>query len=112
MKLRGYIMPRVAVISPHKFQTLEPHTYHSPRYNRDATIPSGFVSDGATGAMDLYTRAWLVHDFLCTQPCRWDDGTECTRWQSSMVLHDCLAEDGFDVRAWPWALATWIAGAL
>lgn len=85
---------------------------------RRCTVPAGFVSDGATGAMDVLTRGWIVHDWLTDSGvagprnlgCLWDDGSPCSRWQSSLVLASCLREDGYCIRAPFWAVATWLAG--
>lgn len=92
-----------------KYVLLEKIVYHSPRYCRDVTVPVGYVSDGATGAPDLMSRASWIHDWLCDNKA-WQDGTPCNHWQRSMVIGDVLAEEGHSVRRWTWPLATWLAG--
>ena len=92
---------------PHQYRLLTSIEYYSPRYNKTVTVPAGTVSDGATGAMDILTRAWWIHDELTDDP-YWDDGSYCSRWQSSAVLHDILKEDGYWLRAPLWAVATWL----
>ncbi len=93
--------------------------YHSPRYNKNVTVPKGYVSDGATGAIDIQSEAWKVHDWLCgnylgTRPKppggQWDDGTPCTNWQASTVLSDILKAEGRWIRARYWWAATWLFG--
>lgn len=81
--------------------------YRSPRYDKDATVPVGYVSDGSTGGEDIASEAWWVHDILCDRGV-WDDGSRCSNTQASFVLHDILKEEGRDVRAKTWFLATWI----
>ena len=38
--------------------------YYSKRYNKHVTVPKGYNSDGATGAIDIYSDAWWIHDKL------------------------------------------------
>jgi len=101
--------------------------YWSERYQKFKTVRFGYPSDGASGpAMDIYTDGWWVHDPLCDPPPRdewplcaigfwetdgyWDDGTKCTRWQASMVLHDILTQEGRWFRGDVWGSATWVGG--
>lgn len=94
--------------------------YYSERYGKSTTAPEGFVMDGATGATDILSIGWPIHDWLTDSGlagprnvgCRWDDGTTCSRWQSSTVLFDVLRAEGRWVRAPFWALATWLANPL
>jgi len=84
-------------------------TYYSARYRKYVTVPTGFLSDGATGAFDIDSRSWWVHDVLCDIG-MWDDGTECNNWQASTVLSDILASEGRWFRARSWWIATWLLG--
>ena len=90
--------------------------YISPRYGRWVIVPVGYESDGATGALDVPSNAWWVHDKLCDDGC-WHDGVKVTRWQASMVLHDILRSEARcegDIlkrfRAKYWFLATYYFG--
>ena len=83
--------------------------YDSPRYGKRVTVPIGFESDGATGAVDIYTEAWWIHDMLCVRGA-WDDGTPVTALQAAMVLRDILKRDGRWVRAITWPVATYLFG--
>ena len=84
--------------------------YVSPRYKRRVTVPKGYESDGASGpAIDIWTKAWWVHDLLCERAC-WDDGTPCTGWQAANVLRDILLAEGRWIRAHTWFVATWVFG--
>lgn len=83
--------------------------YHSPRYGKQVTIPPGYLSDGATGAIDIASESWWVHDRLCDTG-TWDDGTPCTNWQASAVLGDILRAEGRWARAIYWRAATWLFG--
>jgi len=83
--------------------------YYSQRYSKLIVARVGDVFDGATGAFDIDTRAWIFHDILCRDGF-FNDGTPCTNWQASLVLKDILAEDGKWFRQYTWFAATWIFG--
>lgn len=92
-----------------KYQCPEKITYYSKRYNKKIVVRKGYYSDGATGAFDVDTRAWWVHDVLCDTG-RFADGTHCNNWQASAILHDVLLEDGYWIRARRWRFWTWLFG--
>lgn len=88
--------------------------YHSKRYGKTVTVPRGYVSDGATSAIDLCPAAYFCHDYLCGNwvgwgprpPIgRWDDGSKLSNWQASTVYCDILRENGH----WGWSLWRWPA---
>lgn len=83
--------------------------YYSKRYKKWRSVEKGEYSDGATGAEDIKTRGWWIHDMLCRYG-KWDDGSKCTNWQASTVLYDILREDGFLFRAPFWRIATYLMG--
>jgi hypothetical protein len=83
--------------------------YHSKRYGKTVTVPEGYDSDGATGASDIYSDSWWVHDMIAAR-CTWDDGTPITNWQASKVLSDILASEGRWVRKHTWFWATFLFG--
>lgn len=83
--------------------------YTSPRYGKTSTVPAGRISDGATGAMDIVSRGWWIHDELCKRG-KWDDGTKLTNWQCSQVLQDVLTEEGRRLQGHRWFWATWLLG--
>lgn len=82
--------------------------YTSPRYGKTVTVPVGFVSDGATGAMDIASRGWWIHDALCGG--YWGDGSKISNWQCSQVLQDVLAEEGRYWQSKRWFWATFLLG--
>ena len=84
-------------------------TYYSWRYDKFVTVKAGFESDGATGARDINSLSWWVHDVLCDFGV-FDDGTPCTNWQASMILSDILKAEGRWFRARSWFVATWLFG--
>ena len=84
-------------------------TYKSPRYSKTCTVPKGYKSDGATGAFDIWSEGWWVHDVLCDR-CTWDDGTPITNWEASRVLSDILKSEGRWVRNKTWLVATFLLG--
>lgn len=83
--------------------------YTSPRYKKTVTVPAGYISDGATGAMDIASQGWWVHDVLCDKGV-WDDGTKLSNWQCSTVLYDILKAEGRTWQAGRWRIATWLCG--
>ena len=83
--------------------------YNSKRYEQWVIVEQGFVSDGATGAIDIDSKGWWVHDKLCETGIFFD-GSECTNWQASMILSDILAEEGRWFRANTWFIMTWLFG--
>lgn len=89
----------------------EPIFYFSRRYRKPVVCNVGMISDGATGigVPDLVSRGYWVHDQLCNTG-EFSDGTPCTVWQASMILHDILLEEGRWFRARTWFLATWLFG--
>lgn len=84
--------------------------YYSGRYRKHVTVPAGYISDGASGpAEDIVSIAWWVHDVLCDRQA-FDDGTPCSNWRASLVLHDILKKEGRWFRAKSWLIATWLGG--
>ena len=94
------------MLSDGRYRLREPLYWFSKRYRKAITIPEGFVSDGATKAMDIVSLSWWVHDWLCTSPHKFDDGTVCTPLMASWCLYDILKSEGRCVRAPFWFMAT------
>lgn len=86
-----------------------PIVYYSKRYKKMVTVAKGEDSDGATGAFDVVSRSWWIHDKLCKTG-KWDDGTKITNWQCSQVLQDVLTEEGRKWQGRRWFWATWMLG--
>jgi hypothetical protein len=83
--------------------------YYSWRYDKFVTVPVGYPSDGATGARDIDSDGWWVHDKLCDTGL-FDDGTKCNNWQASMILYDILKAEGYWFRARTWLISTYAMG--
>ena len=83
--------------------------YYSVRYDKYVTVPEGYPSDGATGAEDIYSDSWWVHDVLCDRG-TWDDGSAVTNWQASQVLQDILRSEGRWLRSKYWFWFTYLFG--
>lgn len=83
--------------------------YFSPRYRRWVIANKGDRFDGATGAIDIDSKAWIIHDVLCRDG-RFADGTKCTNWMASHILKDILKDEGRWFRARTWFVATWLFG--
>lgn len=96
------------MLSNGKYRLNKAITYYSKRYKKYITLPAGMISDGASGpAEDIVSLSWWVHDRLCGTY-RWDDGTYCSSWQSSMVMRDILLAEGRYIRANRWFVAVLI----
>lgn len=66
-------------------------------------------SDGATGALDIHSDAWWIHDQLCDTGC-FDDGHKISNWDASTVLGDVLWSEGHRMRSIYWWFATFFGG--
>jgi len=98
-----------SILEDDKYRLDEEIVYFSGRYGKTATVPAGYISDGATGAMDIASRAWWVHDILCERG-KWDDGAPLSNWHCSQVLQDILKEEGRYWQSKRWFWATWLLG--
>lgn len=83
--------------------------YYSKRYDKWVIIQKGDRSDGATGAFDINSCSWWVHDNLCING-TWSDGTPLTNWQCSQVISDILWSEGRVFRSVYWKAATFFGG--
>ena len=63
----------------------ETFVYKSKRYGKTVTVHEGQVRDGASGAIDIESDAWWVHDELCANGV-FDDGSKVSRTQAAAVL--------------------------
>ena len=83
--------------------------YYSERYKKWVGVEKGDRSDGATYAKDINSFGWLFHDEL--KVCgTFEDGTECTNWQASVILGDLLALSGRWFRRYTWLSTTYVFG--
>lgn len=104
-----------------KYRLNEGFTYYSKRYDEFVTLEAGYISDGATDAMDIASLCWWVHDKLCDRG-EWDGGKKLSNWQCSQVLQDIMVDEspskGWEryrpsSRYWQskrWFWATWLLG--
>lgn len=83
--------------------------YYSRRYKKRITVPTDYRSDGASGAMDIISNAWWVHDWICDGGV-WDDGTKVTAWQGSNIIADILDGERRIFRAVYWKYSTFFLG--
>jgi hypothetical protein len=93
----------------YNYVLMERIDYYSKRYNKRIVGKIGEFFDGATGGLDIDSRAWIVHDILCRDG-TFNDGTKCTNWQASVILSDILKEDGKWFRRYTWFAATFLFG--
>ena len=92
-----------------KYRCLADYTYYSKRFNRSIKVAAGELSDGATGAWDIYSDAWWVHDKICKTG-QWEDGTSLDNFTASTVLGDILWKEGRPFRAVYWWWMTYLFG--
>lgn len=81
----------------------------SERYGKKVVIREGTVRDGATGAWDIVSLSWWIHDQLCADG-HWADGSDVSPWQAASVLGDILRAEGRWARATYWKWATYLLG--
>ena len=87
----------------------ETYTYKSPRYGESVVVREGTVRDGASGAIDIESDSWWVHDQLCADG-RWNSGKRVSAWQAATVLRDILKAEGRWARAFYWRWSTFVFG--
>lgn len=86
-----------------------PEKYYSKRYGKWVELEDDMFSDGATGAFDIFSLAWWIHDKLCDTG-KWMDGTRLTNWQASRVLADILWSERRFFRSIYWLFTTFLGG--
>jgi len=84
-------------------------SYYNKRYGKWIHLKKGMWSDGATGAMDIPSLAWWVHDELCNTG-RFECGSLCTNWMASTVLCNILWAEMRYARACYWWPVTFLGG--
>ena len=98
-----------------KYKLLEPISYYSEYYDKNVSLPVGYLSDGASGAADIRSLSWWVHDKLCDTG-KFDDDSLCTNWQASKILRRILWQEwSWEkpfrlIRGILWSPATWLFG--
>lgn len=91
------------------YEVTKEYRYYSKRYKTLVVCPIGMISDGATGALDINSMSWLVHDRLCDTGRFWC-GSVCNNWQASQVVSDILRKEKRWFRSFSWKWATWLFG--
>lgn len=91
------------------YEAQEMWRYKSPRYGKWVKIKRGQVRDGASGAWDITSLSWWVHDQLCADG-KWEDLSPVTAWQCANVLRDILRSEGRLLRGYYWHWATFLFG--
>ncbi len=94
---------------PDKPYVLMENIAYKSRYGKLVLVKKGERSDGATGAWDIISMAWWVHDQLCNTG-MFADGSLCTNLQASTILSDILKAEGRWFRARSWFIATLALG--
>jgi len=94
---------------PDKPYLLLEDIHYMSRYGHEVYVPAGRRSDGATGAFDIISNSWWIHDELCNNGC-FQDAFICTNLMASTVLSDVLKSEGRWIRARYWFLFTLALG--
>ena len=84
--------------------------YFSTRYKKTIVAEPG-IYDGATGASDIMSESWVIHDQICNKPF-FQDGTPITAWQAATILSDILKSEGRWFRARTWRYSTFAFGCV
>lgn len=91
------------------YRMVKDYDYFSRRYQKHVVARKGEIFDGATGAIDINSFGWIIHDVLCRDG-HFEDKTICNNWQASSVLSDILKSEGRWFRARSWFISTWLFG--
>ena len=86
----------------HRYEVQSP--YRITVDDKTVTVPTGFLTDGATCGPDL-GGAFVYHDYLYSTH-TFDDGSPCTRQEADALMASVLRKDGLNVYA---AVFEWIA---
>lgn len=84
-------------------------TWADKKTGKKITVPAGFVSDGASGAIDIRSKAWWVHDWICERN-GFNDGSECSNWDASRILSNILWSEKRFFRSSYWRWSTFFLG--
>lgn len=94
------------------YRVIKDYHYFSKRYQKHIVARvSDKPYDGATGAIDINSYGWLIHDVVKRDKC-FSDGSECSNLQASCILYDILKSEGRWFRARSWYLTTLIWGSI
>ena len=91
------------------YELEEDIAYYSDRYDGWIKCHTGYRSDGATGAFDIHSMAWWIHDKICDDAC-FEDGKRITAYQAAQILSDILSSEGRWARALYWKWSTFAFG--
>lgn len=87
---------------------LEDFWYYSERFDEWIHLEQGMFSDGASGAYDIHSASWWVHDKLTMyDQCYFLSGDSVSNYEASMILKDILSEEGRTFRSYSWFFSTW-----
>jgi hypothetical protein len=88
---------------------LEDFWFYSERFNEWIHLEQGMFSDGATGAMDIYSASWWVHDKITEHDkCYFRSGAPISNHAASLILGDILRSEGHHWRSFSWFVSTWV----
>lgn len=93
----------------YKYILLDDYLYYSIRYNKYVFLKKETRSDGATGAFDIPSCSWWIHDELCKTG-TFKDETLCINIQASFILYDILLKEKRYIRCFRWFIFTFLFG--
>lgn len=92
------------------YRMIKDYDYFSKRYQKHVIARKGDIFDGATGAVDINSYGWIIHDVLKRDK-KFEDSTVCSNWKASNILSDILKSEGRWFRSRSWFLTTLVWGA-
>lgn len=87
------------------------YKYTDPKTGNYIEVFDGEVSDGSTGALDIHSAAWWVHDAICRDG-HWHGPKKdpIGSYTAARILSDILRKEGRWARAFYWRWSTFAFG--
>ena len=99
---------KITVLESGRYKLEEDVIYYSERYKGTILAKAG-IYDGATGAVDILSLAWVIHDQICNEPF-FSDGRKITAWMAASILSDILKQEKRWFRSFTWKYMTFFLG--
>jgi len=107
-KMEAVLQAHIEPLPDGNYYLFDRVPYRSKRYGKWVIAQEG-VYDGATGAIDIPSKSWVIHDQVCNDPF-FEDGTPISAWMASNIISDILEEEGRWWRNGWWKYATFFFG--
>jgi hypothetical protein len=91
----------------YKYVTTGLSKFENTKNDLTITIPTGFLTDGSSGPVPDWGRAWLFHDWLYAKH-EFDNEVSCTRREADKIMANILHYDNFHFVHWLiFKIASW-----